>query len=99
MRNRDGTTQQEVVYNVISSDLAHRADEFDKKNLPSIPDENFDKVVDEILRQFKECYICPERKNIARDYLREYGAIVYLEFRRSHARRIFLVSRLGIAWR
>lgn len=52
--------------------------------MPSIPEEDSDKVVDEILRQFKECYICPESKTIARDYLREYGAIVYREFRRRH---------------
>ena len=84
LKNRDGTVQREVVYNVISSDLAHRADEFDEKNLPTIPEEDFDKIIDEILRQFKECYICPESKNIARDYLREYGAVVYREFRRSH---------------
>lgn len=84
LKNRDGTIQREVVYNVISSDLAHRANEFDEKNLPSIPEEDFDKIVDEILRHFKECYICPESKNIARDYLREYGAIVYREFRRNH---------------
>ena len=84
LKNRDGTVQREVVFNVISSDLVHRADEFDKKNLPSLPEKDFDKIVDDILRQFKECYICPESKNIARDYLREYGAIVYCEFRRSH---------------
>ena len=84
LRNRDGTVQREVVYNVISSDLAHRADEFDEKNLPSIQEEDFDKIIDEILHLFKETYICPESKNIARDYLREYGAIVYREFRRNH---------------
>lgn len=84
LRNRDGTTQREVVYNVISSDLVHRADEFDEKNLPSLPEKDFDKIVGGIPEQFKECYICPESKNIARNYLREYGAIVYREFRRSH---------------
>ena len=84
LKNRDGTVQREVVYNVISSDLAHRADEFDEKNLPSIQEEDFDKIIDEILHLFKETYICPESKNIARDYLREYGAIVYREFRRNH---------------
>lgn len=84
LKNRDGTVQREVVFNVIISDLAHRADEFDEKNLPNIPEEDFDKIVDEILHLFKETYICPESKNIAKDYLREYGAIVYLEFRRSH---------------
>ncbi|MBR0290216.1 MAG: hypothetical protein IJQ82_14670, partial [Selenomonadaceae bacterium] len=84
LKNRDGTVQREVVYNVISSDLAHRTDEFDEKNLPSLPEKDFDKIVDEILHLFKECYISPESKNIARDYLREYGAIVYREFRRSH---------------
>ena len=31
LKNRDGTVQREVVYNVISSDLAHRAAEFDEK--------------------------------------------------------------------
>ena len=42
LKNRDGTTQREVVYNVISSDLAHRADESDEKNLPSIPEEEIE---------------------------------------------------------
>lgn len=32
LRNRDGTVQREVVFNVISSDLAHRADEFDENS-------------------------------------------------------------------
>lgn len=36
-RNRDGTVQREVVFNVISSDFAHRTDEFDEKNLPQKP--------------------------------------------------------------
>lgn len=84
LKNRDGTVQCEVVYNVASSALAHRAGEFDEKDLPSIPEEDYDKIVDEILRRFKECYICPESKSFAKDYLREYGAIIYREFRRSH---------------
>ena len=84
LKNRDGTKTREVVYEVISADLTDHDDEFGEKNLPSLPEEDFDKIVDEILRQFKETYICPESKNIARDYLREYGAIVYREFRRSH---------------
>ncbi|MBR4152006.1 MAG: hypothetical protein IKT98_03530 [Selenomonadaceae bacterium] len=84
LKNRDGTVQREVVYNVISSALTHRAGEFDDKNLPSLPEEDYDRIVDEIQRQFKECYICPESRHSAKDYLREYGALVYREFRQSH---------------
>ena len=85
LKNRDGTTQREVIYNVISSALTHRVGEFDEKNLPSIPDEDYDKIIDEILRLFKETYICPESKNFAKDYLKEYGALVYHDFRQKYA--------------
>ena len=84
LKNRDGSIQSEVVYKVISSAIQYRANEFNEKGLPSLPEENYDKIVDEILRLFKECYICPESKSFAKDYLREYGAIKYREFRRKH---------------
>lgn len=91
LKNRDGTVQREVVYNVISSALTHRAGEFDEKNLPSLPEADYDKIVDEILRQFKETYICPESRHCAKDYLREYGALVYREFRLSHELEEFFI--------
>ena len=84
LKNRDGTAQREVVYTVISLDLMHRAGEFDQKNLPCILDEDYDKIVDDILHRFKETFICPESKNIAKDYLREYGAKLYRDFHQYH---------------
>ena len=84
LKNRDGTIQREVIYNVISLDLINRADEFDEKNLPSVLEKDYDKIVDDILEEFKECYVCPEAKNIAKDYLKEYGAKQYRDFRKYH---------------
>ena len=65
-------------------DLINRADEFDEKNLPSVLEKDYDKIVDDILEEFKECYVCPEAKNIAKDYLKEYGAKQYRDFRKYH---------------
>ena len=84
LRNRDGTTSGEIVYIVGGTDLSHRLDEFNEKNLPTIPEENFSKIISEILRRFPECYINPELKHIAPDYLKEYVATKYRDFRQNH---------------
>lgn len=84
LRNRDGTTSEEIAYIVGGTDLSHRLGEFNEKNLPTIPEENFSKIISEILRRFPECYINPELKHIAPDYLKEYVATNYRDFRQNH---------------
>lgn len=73
LHNRDGTKTEEIIYSVVGSDVIQR-----QKDEPLIiPSDDYDRMYDEILKKYKECYICPEFKNMARDYIKEYGALIY----------------------
>lgn len=73
LHNRDGTNTEEIIYSVAGEDVIQRP-----KNEPmTIPSDDYDRMCDEILKKYKECYICPEFKNMARDYIKEYGALIY----------------------
>ena len=89
LRNRDGTVRGEIVYTVGGVDLVHRFSEFNEENLPTIAEENFSKIVQDVLRRFPECYINPELKHIAVDYLKEYMATIYRDFRQNHKSKEF----------
>lgn len=73
LHNRDGTNTEEIIYSVVGEDVIQR-----QKNEPmTIPSDDYDRMCDEILKKYKECYICPEFKSMARDYIKEYGALIY----------------------
>ena len=57
---------------------------YDKENLPIIAEEDYSKIISEIIRKFPECYINPEYRNIAPDHLKEYTATIYREFRKNN---------------
>ena len=72
--NRDGSIQVELMYSVKGTDLVASS------HCATILEENYDSIVDDILRRHKECYIVTEHSHKARDYLKEYGAIIYRGF-------------------
>ena len=79
IRNRDGSTYNQVDYIVQGSNLIYRYEE-----VQHIEEKFYDKIFDEILEKYKECYILPECRNIARDYLKEYAAHIYSDFRQKN---------------
>lgn len=84
LRNRDGTTSEEIVYRVGGVDLSHRFGEFNEENLPTIAKENFSRIIQDIMQRFPECYINPECRNSALDYLKKYAATIYCDFRKNN---------------
>lgn len=79
---RDGTITNELAYLVQSQDLVSCDNNSQGNAFPTISEEHYDSIVDDVLKRYKECYLVTENKYMAKDYLKEYGAIIYREFRK-----------------
>ena len=79
---RDGTIKNELSYSVQSTDLVSYAESSHDNDFPTISEEHYDSIVDDVLKRYKECYLVTENKYMAKDYLKEYGAMIYRDFRK-----------------
>ena len=79
LHNRDGSQKEEILYHLVGKDIVKNSD-----GEPEVIEaENYHKLYDNILKYHKECYICPESRHIAKDRIKEYGALLYRDKRKA----------------
>ena len=78
--SRDGTIHNELAYSVYGIDLVTNDNATKGNELPTIDEDRYEYLVDDVLKKYKECYIVTENRYMAKDYLKEFAAHIYREF-------------------